>query len=148
MTGPNIVRIPYSGGGPASRAILGGEVQVQFASTVDARENIKAGKLRGLGVTGAQRSPMVPDLPTIAEAGVPGYEALQRTGMFAPAGTPAVLINRLQQETARFINRSDVKERFANSGTEVVGSTAQEFARQIKSEMERLGPILKNLGIR
>ena len=148
MTGINMVRIPYSGGGPATRAVLGGEVQVLFASTVDGSTHIKSGRLRGLGVSGAKRSPMVPDLPTIAEAGVPGYESVQRTGMFAPAKTPATLINRLQQETARLLARSDVSERFASSGAEVVGSTPQEFARQIKSEMDRLGPMIKTMGIK
>ena len=148
MTGINVVRIPYGGGGPAMRGMLGGEVQMMFASTVDAKEHMRAGRLRGLGVTGSQRSPMVPDLPTIAEAGVPGYEAVQRAGVFAPAKTPAVLLNKLQQEIARYLARSEIKERFANSGAEVVGSTPEEFARQIKAEMDRLGPVLKNLGIK
>lgn len=147
MTGTHIVRVPYKGGGPAMSAMLSGEVQLTFGSITGGAPHVKSGKLRGLGVTSAQRSPAAPDVPTIAEAGVPGYESVQRTGSFAPARTPVALINRLHQETARMLARGDMREKFVNAGTEPVAIGSQEFARQIKAEMTRLRPVFKNLNI-
>ncbi len=146
MTDTSLTRIPYGGGGPATRALIGGEVQVLFGTIVDAKSNIQAGRARGLGVTSAQRVPTLPDIPTIAASGAPGYEGVQRAGIFAPAGTPAAIVTRLQLEIARVLNKDDVRQRFANVDMQVLTSTPQEFARVIKDEMARLAPVLKKLG--
>jgi tripartite-type tricarboxylate transporter receptor subunit TctC len=148
MAGVNIVRIAYKGQGPATNDLLTGQVQMTFGSSASVTPHVKSGKLRALAVSSAQRSPAFPELVTIAEAGVPDYESVQRSGIFAPAKTPAAVINRLQQETARVLARADVRERLANSGAEPIGSSPQDFAAKIKSEMARLGKVIKDANIR
>ena len=122
MTGINIVRVPFKGQGPALIALLGGEVQMLIASAGGMAGYINTGKLRALGVP-AQAIAAFPDVPTVAESGVPGYEAAQRSGVWGPAKTPVAMINRLQQVIAQVVRRPDVKERFANDGVDPVGST-------------------------
>jgi len=147
LAGVNLVRIGYKGGGPALNDLLAGQVKVMFATAGSVMPHIKSGKLRGLAVTSAQASPLVPGLPSVAASGVPGYESEAIYGMFVPAKTPQAIIDRLQQETVRYLTLPETKERFFNSGVEVVGSTPQEFAAIIKSEASRLGKIIKAAGI-
>ena len=109
--------------------------------------HMKTGRLRAIAVATAKPSALVPELPTIAMT-VPGYEALSIIGMFAPAKTPPAIVNQLQQEIARGINKPEVKELFQNAGVEVVAGTADEFTAVIKSEMARLGKVIKDAGIR
>ena len=148
MAGVDIVRIPYKGAGPAGNALVAGEVQVLLATATAATPHMKSGRAKALAVTTAQRSALIPGLPTVAESGVPGYEAASVYGMVTTAGTPAAVVNRLNRELVRILVRSDVKEKFLLSGTEVVASTPAEFAAFLKSEIARMGKVIKDAGIR
>ena len=148
MAGINIVHIPYKGSGAAVIALIGGQVQVMFATAPSLAPHVKSGQLRALAVTSAQPSALVPGVPTVAASGLPGYEAVQIIGIWAPAKTPGVIINRLNQEIVRFVNRADVKERFLDAGVEVVGSTPEQFAAFIKSEIATMGKVIRDVGIK
>ena len=147
MAGINIVYIPYRGAGPALNDTLGGQVSLLFSNTAAAGPHIKSGRLRGLAVTSAKPSALAPGLPTAASSGLPGYEAAAIYGVFAPAGTPATLVTRLNQEIVRALNRPDVKEKFFNAGVEVVASSPEQLATIMKSDMVRLGKVIKDAGI-
>ena len=148
MAGVNLMRIGYKGGGPALNDVIAGQVKVMFATTGSVTALVKAGKLKGLAVTSAQPTALVPGLPTVAASGVPGYAAEAIYGVWAPAKTPAPILGRLHQEIVRYLKSPEAKERFFNSGVEVVGSTPQEFAKEIKSESARLEKVFKTAGIR
>jgi len=148
MAGVDIVRIPYKGTGPAINALLGGQVQVMFVSTTSVAPHVKVGKLKALAVCTAQPSVLAPGLPTVTAAGLPGYEATSLFGMFAPANTPAALINRLNREIVQALNRAEVKERLSSAGVETIGSSPAELAATMKSEMARWGKLIKSAGIR
>ena len=148
MAGVDIVRVAYKGGGPALTAILGGEVQVMFATSSGAGPHVSSGRLRALAVTSAQPSVLFPALPTVAASGLPGYDAASTMCVFAPARTPAALIGRLNQEITRVLTKPDVKERFIKSGSEVVASSPGELAAAIKADMARMGKVIKDAGIR
>lgn len=148
LAGVNFMRIGYKGGGPALNDLLSGHVPVMFATTGSVTAHVRSGRLKGLAVTSAQPSALAPGLPTIAASGVPGYVSEAIYGMFAPAKTPVAIINRLHQETARFLGMPETKERFFNSGVETVGNSPQEFAAVIKSETIRLDKVIKSAGIR
>jgi tripartite-type tricarboxylate transporter receptor subunit TctC len=128
--------------------LIGGQVQMTFSSPGQVSSHIRSGKLRALAVTNEQPSALFPDLPTVAAAGVPGYDAGATSGIFAPAKTPAGVINRLSQEIMKVVSKADVKEKFLNSGVETVGTSPEEFAAKIKSEMTKLGKVIKDAGIR
>jgi tripartite-type tricarboxylate transporter receptor subunit TctC len=147
MTGTDMVRIPYKGTGPSVVALVAGEAHLMFSGLGSVAMHMKTGRLRAVAVATTKRSALVPDLPTVAST-VPGYEALSIIGMFAPAKTPPAIINQLQQEIARGINKPEVKELFMNAGVEVIASTPDEFTATIKSEMTRLGKVIKDAGIR
>jgi tripartite-type tricarboxylate transporter receptor subunit TctC len=148
MTGVDIVRISFRGNAPALNALIGGQIQVMFATTGSAAPHLHAGRLRALAVTSAQPSVLAPGLPTVASAGLPGYESIQIYGVFAPTGTPAAIVKRLNQEIVRVLGRADVKERFLASGVETVGSSPGELAATMKSEIVRVGKVIKDAGIR
>ena len=148
MTDIKMIHVPFKGGGGLSTAMLGGQVQLTLATSASVVPHIKSGKLRGLGVASAQTSALVPGIPTIASAGVSGFDASQRAGMFAPARTPPAVVNRLNRDVIQYLNRADVKEKFFDAGVEVVGSTPQELARTVKGEMERMGKVIRDAGIR
>jgi tripartite-type tricarboxylate transporter receptor subunit TctC len=147
MTNTNIARVAYKGAGPALTAVLGGEVQLQFATPSVSAPHIKSGRLRALAVTSIKPSALVPGLPTVA-ATVPGYESISINAMFAPAGTSAAIVNRLNQEVVRFLRRPEVNERLLNAGVEVVGNTPQEFAVAMKADMAALSKVIRDAGIR
>lgn len=147
MAGVNLVRVPYKGGGPALNALIAGEVQLQFATATSVTSLVKSGRLRALAVTSAQPSALVPGLPPVA-ATLPGYESTQMTGMFAPARTPATIISRLNQEVVRYLRTAEAKEKLFNSGTEAIGSLPEDFAITIKSDMARIGNVIKDAGIK
>ncbi len=147
MAGLNIVRVRYTTGSQRVNALLGGEVQVQFESAA-VLPHVKTGKLRALAVTSAEPSALAPGLPTMAASGVPGYAWEGMNGMFVPAKTPAPIVARLNQEIVRALNNADVKARIFNAGEEVVGSSPEQFATAIKSEMARLGKVIKDAGLR
>jgi len=144
----NIVQIAYKGSGPALNALIAGEVQLAFATPGSVAAHIKSGRLHALAVTSPQPSPLLPGLPTLASAGLPGYEATSIVGLFAPAKTPLAVIARLNQETVRVLNRAEIKERFLSTGVETVGSTPEEFGAVVRSEMARLGKVIRDANIR
>jgi tripartite-type tricarboxylate transporter receptor subunit TctC len=148
MAGVNIVWIPYKGGGPAMNAMLAGEVQLSFGTAAGVAPHTKSGRLRALAVTSAQPSALLSGLPTIAASGLPGYESVALYGLFAPARTPATLINRLNREVVALLDDAAVKERLFNAGTEAVGGSPQEFAAAIKSDTLRVSRMIKVAGIR
>jgi tripartite-type tricarboxylate transporter receptor subunit TctC len=147
MAGVNIVRIPYKGTGPAIIGLISGENQFMFPNAGVALPHIKSGRMRALAITTAQPSAVAPGLPTLAET-VPGYESASMTAMFAPAQTPAALINRLNQEIVRALNSPEVKEPLFQSGVEAVGNSPEQVTAILKSEMARLGKVIKEAGIR
>ena len=147
MAGVNIVGINYKGGGPGMNDLLGGHVQMMFVSTGLGTPHLKSGKLRALGVTSLQPSALAPGLPTVA-SGLPGFEVASVVGSFAPAKTPAMIINRLNQEIVRALNRSEVKEKYLSIGVETVGSSPAELTAKMKSEVTRLGKVIRDAGIK
>ncbi len=148
MAGVNIVSIPYKGGGPSLNALIAGEVQLMFSPSGSSVPHVKSGRLRALAVSGAEPSATFPELPTVAASGLPGYESEAFVGVFAPAGTPAAIINRLHQEIVQCLGRADVKEKFLNLGVETVGSSPEQFAVKMKSEMVKWEKVIKDAGIR
>lgn len=148
MTGVEMVRIPYKGVGPALTALAGGEVQVSFTNPSAAAPHVKGGRIRALAVTSAQPYSLLPALPTVASSGLAGYEAVSILGIFAPAKTPATIVNRLSSEISRHLNLQQTKERFLASGVETVGNTPEQFGAIIKAEMARMGKVIRERGIR
>ena len=148
MAGAQIVRIAYKGTGPALNDTLAGQVQMMFVGTAVGAPHIKAGKLKALAVTSAKPSALAPGLPTLASAGLPGYEAISMHGLFAPARTQPALVTKLNQEAVRFLNTPEAKERFLNAGLETVASTPAAFSVALKSEIAKWGKLIKGAGIR
>ena len=148
LTGVKSVHVPYKGGGPSMIALVGGEVSLCFATMPSAINYVKAGRLRGLAVTTAQRSPSTPELPTLAETGLAGYEAGSWYGLSAPAGTSKEIIGRLHAETSKVMALPDVKERLFNAGFEVVVTDPARFAEFTRSEIQKWGKLVKAAGLR
>jgi tripartite-type tricarboxylate transporter receptor subunit TctC len=148
MAGVNIVRVPYKGTPPALNDLIAGQVQVMFPNVASAIPHVKSGRLRALAITSAQPSALVPGMPTVAAAGLPGYESVSPVGLFAPAKTPVAIIARLNQEMVRTLNRAEAKERFFNIGLETVGSSPEQFAAAIATDMKRWGKVIRDAGIR
>jgi tripartite-type tricarboxylate transporter receptor subunit TctC len=144
MAGVSILRINYKGGGPAVHDLVAGHVQLMFGSAGVVAPHTKSGRLRALAVTSAEPTPLAPGLPTVAAAGLPGYESSQFSGMLAPARTPAAIINRLNQEITRVLQRAEVKERLFSYGIEATPSTPEDFAATIKSEMAKMDKVIKS----
>ena len=144
----DMVHVPFKGSGQSIISLLAGEIAANFPSVPTAMLYIKAGRLRGLGVTTLKRAQALPDVPSIAEAGLPGYEATQWFGLLAPAGTPRTVIDRLYQESSRALRSADMKERMTAEGLEVVGGTPEEFASYIRSETEKWTQVIKAAGIK
>jgi len=148
MTGVRIVRINYKGVGPAVSALLSGEVQIMYANLAAISHYVQANRLRPLAITSAEPSPLYPGLPTMAASGLPGFETVVMTGVYAPLGMPAAILNRLNQEIVRAINLPDIKEKFSNVGVETVGSTPQELTAAMKTEIARTARLIKEGGLR
>ena len=148
LAGVQMVHIPYKGFAPALTDILGGQIQVMMNSIVALVPQIKAGKVRALAVSSTTRSPFMPDLPTMAEAGVAGYEAGSWYGILVPAGTPGPVIQRLNTEIVRAVKSPQVRDRLSGEGAEPIGSTPAEFAAHIKAEMARLGKVIREAGLK
>jgi len=147
MASVDIVRVPYKGSGPALIDLIAGQVQVMFPTATGGLPHVKAGRLRALAVTSARPSALVPGLPTVAEA-LPGYESGVMYGVFVPARTPDAIVRRLNQESVRFLNTPEARERYFSAGVEVVGSSPEQLAAAVKSEMARMGKIIRDAGIR
>jgi len=146
MTGTFMLHFPYRGSGPALLDLIGGTMDLMFDNLPSALPQIKAGKLKALAVTSATRSAAVPDLPTIAEAGVKGFEASSWFGLLAPAGTPADIVNRIQQETAKALQSPALKERLLSQGAIPSGNTPAEFTKFIAAETAKWAQVVKASG--
>jgi tripartite-type tricarboxylate transporter receptor subunit TctC len=143
MAGVNIVHVPFRGGGPAMVDVLGGHTKIMFSSLIQTTPHIKTGQLRALGTGGAKRNPVLPDVPTIAEAGVPGYEANNWWGMLAPAGTPPAIVEKLNAAVSKALDAPELQKEFAAQGANVVKMTPAEFGKYIDSETEKWGKVVK-----
>jgi tripartite-type tricarboxylate transporter receptor subunit TctC len=139
--------IPYRGDAPLNTALIAGEVHLAVVPFATAKPNIESGRLRGLGIAGAQRSPSLPDVPTIAESGVPGFESSSWQGWFVPAGTPSSVIALIQRKAAEALQMPDVRARMDATANEVVGSTPEAFAVKYKDDMARFAKVVKDAGI-
>lgn len=143
MANVQLVHVPYKGTAPAATALLAGEVALTFSSIPTVLPHVRAGKLRALGVGNATRVPSLPEFPTIAESGVPGYEAFSWAGVIAPAGTPRDVVVRLNREIVQVLRQKDVADQLANEGTIPTPDTPEEFAAYIKSELGKWGAIVQ-----
>ncbi|MDH4149490.1 MAG: tripartite tricarboxylate transporter substrate binding protein [Betaproteobacteria bacterium] len=146
LTGTRMVHVPYRGTGPAITAIISGEITVMFMPALAAIPYIENGRLRALGVTTTERLPAMPALPTVAEAGLKGYQSSQWYGVLAPAGTPADILDFLNGHAAKIMQSAEMKERMKNSGSVAVGSTRDAFARHLQSEFTKWAKIIKASG--
>jgi tripartite-type tricarboxylate transporter receptor subunit TctC len=147
MADVQMKHVPYRGAGPALADLLGGQVDLMFDTVAQSLPHIKAGKLKALGVTTKGRSSSLPDVPTIAEAGLPGYEMSAWIGLIAPAGTPDPIVKKLQAEIARIVKAPDVVEALRPQGLELVGSSSEEFSALIREEMPAYARIFRDAGI-
>jgi tripartite-type tricarboxylate transporter receptor subunit TctC len=147
MTGTDLLHIPYKGSAPAVTDTLGGQTQVMFPSLVAASGHIKTGKLRGLAVTGKKRSPLFPELPTVAESGVPGFDIVQWYGFFAPAKTPKEVVSYLNREIVAVMKDADTAKRFADQGADVVTGLPEDFGKLVQSELAKWSKFIKEAGI-
>ena len=148
LTGTDMVHVPYKGAVPSIIALLGGQIHVLFSSAISAMPNMKSGRLKALGVTSSQRMQALPDLQTIAEAGMPGFDVNNWYGLLAPAGTPAHLLLAINREVGQIMMLPDVKEKLFNTGVEVVASTPEQFEATVRSEMTRMGKVIRETGMR
>jgi tripartite-type tricarboxylate transporter receptor subunit TctC len=147
MTGTDIVRVPYKGSGPALIGLMTGEAQIMFPAA-SGMSYIRQGKIRALAVGSLEPSPLVPGVPTLAASGVPGYESVSPQGVFAPAKTPAAIVNRLNHEITRALNTPEAKERLFAGGMQVVSTTPESFGAWLRIDIERAAKLIKRAGIR
>ena len=148
MVGIDVVHVPYKSAAPLLNALVSGEVTVGFIQIVIAAPQIRAARLRPLGVSTMRRSMALPDVPTVAEAGVPGFDAAAWFGILAPARTPPEIVRRLEAEIARTFKRPEVRARLAAEGAEIVVSSPEQFSETIRSDVVKWGNVVKMLGIK
>ena len=148
MAGVNLTRIGYKGSGPALNDVMAGQVKLIFATTTSSSGHVKSGRLKALAISSAEPSALMPGVPTVAAAGVPGYKSESIYAVWAPARTPQAILNRLHREIVNVLNAPQNKERFFTSGAEVVASTPEVLAAEIKAETARLDRVFKSAGIR
>jgi tripartite-type tricarboxylate transporter receptor subunit TctC len=148
MSGTNIQHVPYRGSSGARNDVLGGQVQMMFDAITTMAPNVKAGQVRALGTTGARRSTVLPDVPTVAEAGVPGYETTIWLGLMAPKGTPQAIVDKLNAEIEKVVNRDDVKKMWAEQGAVPMTMTPAEFGRFLDKDIEKWANVVKTANIK
>ena len=149
MEGISITHVPYKGSAPGVTAVLGGEVTMMFGTMADVVEHVRGGKLRALAVTSARRIPVLPDVPTMVEAGVPGYEATAWFGMVGPAGMPREIVTKLNQEINRVLQTPDVLARISQQGSaEIVGGSPEQYGAFIRAEVAKWGNVVKEAGLK
>lgn len=148
MSGTKMLHVPYRGGGESILALASGHVSTTISSMLGLMPQVRAGRIRALGVTSAKRVPSAPDIPTIAEAGVPGYESFQWYGLLAPTGVPQEILTRLNKEAVASLRLPDVVSRLANDGAEVVTGTPEEFGAFIRAETAKWAKVAKAAGIK
>jgi len=146
MAGVDMVHIPYKGAAPAMQDLVAGQIQLMFDNLASALTQVRAGKVKALAVTTAKRTPFAPDIPTIAESGLPGFDISTWFGVFAPAGTPREALDRLHAEFAKALAAPDVREKMVNMGAEPVGNRPEEFAAFVRAEAEKYGGVIKASG--
>jgi len=146
LAGIKMNHVPYKSGAPATVAIISGQIEVALASASASMPHIKSGKLRGLGISTAKRSPQAPDLPTISEAGVPGYDVSTWHGVSAPAGTPKEIIARLNAESVALLKQPDVIDRYRAVDSDTLGSTPEQFGAHIRNEIQKWAKVVKDSG--
>lgn len=144
----SMTHIPYRGGAPALTDLIGGQVDLMFSATTASGPFVKSGKLRALAISSAQRTPGWEQVPTVAESGVPGFQVNEWNGVFAPAGTPKPILQRLEKELRTIVASPEMKKRFADLGVQGVGSTAQEFKSFVDSETAKWAGVIRTSGIR
>jgi tripartite-type tricarboxylate transporter receptor subunit TctC len=144
----SMTHVPYKGSGPAVLAVLSGEVQLGFNNILAVLPHVNGGRLKAIAATGAKRAAAMPNLPTLAESGITGYDATSWNGMFAPAKTPRPIINKVHAEVVKALNSTDVREKLVGMGSDPVGSTPEEFYAYIKLELERWGKVIRDNNIR
>ncbi len=147
LAGVKLVHIPYKGSAPAVTDLLGGQVQVMFDNAPNVMPQVKAGRLRALAQSGLTRSSIAPELPTVAEAGVQGYEVTVWFGLVAPAGTPREVIVKLNIEVLKILAMPDVRDRFLAQGVEPMGSTPEQFGEHIRAQMAKWGKVVRDAGV-
>jgi len=145
-TGTDAVHIPFKGGAPATQALLAGDTQFMFDNLANAMAQVKAGKLKALAVTTAKRSPLVPDLPTMAEAGLPGFDISTWYGFFAPAGTPPAIVAKWNADVTKILNSPDVRAKLMEGGAEPAPNTPEQFQQMIARELAKYARIVKASG--
>jgi tripartite-type tricarboxylate transporter receptor subunit TctC len=148
MTGLKIVHVPYKGQGPALLDVMAGHVSLMMANVISALPPVRNGRIHALGVTGLNRATVAPDIPTIAEAGVPGYEVVQWYGVLAPANTPRDIIAKLHAGTVRAVQDPLIRQRIVSDGGEPVGNTPEEFAAIIRADFRKWGDVIRKAGIK
>jgi len=146
--GIKLIHVPYKGGAPAVSAVIGGEVQIAIESPPPIVPQVKAGKLRALGAARANRSPLLPDVPTVSEAGLPGFEVGSWYGFHAPAGTPKAVIDKLHAEMVKAMNTPEMRERFANVGAETIANTPAQYGAFVEAELKKWGAVIKAAGVK
>lgn len=146
LAGITATHVPYKGQAPMANDLMGGQIDFAIDSMVSAMPNLATGRLRALAVTGRQRSPLLPDVPTLEEAGVPGYEALAWYGLLAPAGTPRAVVDKLNEAARKALDTPAVREQIARLGSAPVHGTPEQFGAFIKAEHDKWGPIVKSTG--
>ena len=148
MSETDIVHVPHKASGEARNAVIGGHVQMMFDAITTMAPNVAAGQVRALGTTGTKRSELTPDVPTVAEAGVPAYEATIWLGVMAPAGTPQPIVDKLNAEIAKVINRADVKENWAKQGAVPLVMSPAEFDKYLRADIEKWAKVVQKSGIK
>jgi tripartite-type tricarboxylate transporter receptor subunit TctC len=148
MAGVDIVHVPYKGGAPAVTDLVAGRLSLMMANLTTAQPHIRAGRLRGIGIGTKSRSPLFPELPTLSESGVPGYEANNWNGIVVPAGTPRAVIDRLHREISAALKDPAIAQRMAGAGLDPIGDTPQQFAQYLKAEAAKWGALVKSAGIK
>jgi len=148
MTGTDIKHIPYKGSAASIAAVIAGDVQMTIVDTPPLVAQVKAGKVKALGVTSAKRAASMPELPTIAESGVPGYEMVLWIGVFAPAGTPREVVSKLNTEIVRIVGLPDIREKLDGMGVDPLGNTSEQTAEWIRREIAKYGPVVRAANIR
>jgi tripartite-type tricarboxylate transporter receptor subunit TctC len=147
-TGTDIVHIPYKGTGPALNDMIAGQVQVALFNMIAALPVVQSGRLRGLAVSGAKRSGRIPELATLSELGIPGFEEVGGHMIMVPAATPKDIIARLHQEILKALNSPEVKARLESEGAEIIGNTPEQAAAVIRADMEKWAEVIRRTGIR
>ncbi len=147
MAGIDLVHVPFKGNAPVQNALLGGHVKIHFGLLPAFLPHVKAGNLKVLAVTSAKRLDSLPDVPTIAELGYPGFEVTSWQGVFVPAGTPKEIIDKLQSETVKMLETPEIRQRIIREGATPVGNTSAEFSKHVQSELTKWGKVIKDAGM-